>query len=509
MNPSLNDAQRVTRNSLAQLANFLAVSVSKFLIVVAIARFRGVEEVGAFSFVLTFVMTFGVLNHMGLLLLLVRDIGFHREHVHPYVGNALTMSLGLGAIGIITMPTIVWLLGYPSMIVEAVALAAVAMAIDTWGNILNAGFGGHERMDLSAFAIILQETAFFIVGAVVLILHLPFMTIFVVYVISRLVGLGSSTWLYRRHWGQWPRLRFDMHLQRQLGRKTLPYAFSMAMSPIFARVDILLLSYLRNTVEVGLYEVASILFYRLNVLARMFSVAMLPLIARQYGQIGRGVVKYVRPTMKLQAALALPISVGGWLLSAPLIGFIFGAQFMVAATAFQLMALMTLLRFWDTSLGLTLTALDKQNVRALMMGLGAAFNVGLNLWLIPRFGYMGAAYSSVLSEIAVFAGFWWAIRRELDEPIPWHSLGRLLAAALLMGGVVWLVRTTLPLPLTIAVGVVAYTIGVIGLRALSPQETVQLLRILRIRRVPTPVHRLLRLPATEARAFSAAKGEIE
>lgn len=514
MSTSASDARRVARNSFAQLANFLAVSVSKFFIIVAIARFRGVEEVGAFSFVLTFVMTFGVLNHLGLLLLLVRDIGHHRDNIHTYVGNALTMSLGLGMLSIVVMPTLVWLLGYPTMIVQAVALAAIAMAIDTWGNLLNAGFGGHERMDLSAFAIILQETAFFIAAALVLVLHLAFITIFVVYIISRLVGLGSSTLLYRRHWGQWPRPQFDFALQRRLGRKTLPYALSTAMSPIFARVDILLLSYLRNTAEVGLYEVASVLFYRLNVLARMFSVAMLPLVARQYGQIGRGVVKYVRPTLKLQAALALPLSVGGWLLSAPLIGFIFGAEYVVAAAAFQLMAIITLLRFWDTSLGLTLTALDKQGVRSTVMVLGALVNVGLNLLLIPRLGYMGAAYSSVLSEIAIFAGFWWAIRHELDDPIPWHSLGRLLAAASVMGGVVWLMRDTLPLPLLIAVGALVYTLALIGLRALTPQETLQLLRILRIRRLPTPLRRLLRLPSpahtpADVWAFDGMKGEAE
>nr|WP_290666724.1 flippase [Ardenticatena sp.] len=512
MNTPANDARRVARNSFAQLANFLAVSVSKFLIIVAIARFRGVEDVGAFSFVLTFVMTFGVLNHMGLLLLLVRDIGYQRDNIHTYVGNALTMTLGLGLLSMVVMPTLVWLLGYPPMIVQAVALAAIAMAIDTWGNLLNAGFGGHERMDLSAYAIILQETAFFIAAAVVLLMHLPFLTIFVVYIISRLVGLGSSTLLYRRHWEQWPRPHLNVPLQRRLGRKTLPYALSMAMSPIFARVDILMLSYLRNTAEVGLYEVASVLFYRLNVLARMFSMAMLPLVARQYGHIGRGVAKYVRPTLKLQAAFALPLSVGGWLLSAPLIGFIFGEKYMVAAAAFQLMALITLLRFWDTSLGLTLTALDKQGVRSTIMVLGTLVNVGLNLALIPRLGYMGAAYSSVFSEIAIFVGFWWAIRRELDTPIPWRSLGRLLAAASVMGMVIWFIRDTLPLPLLITVGVLVYTLAIIGLRALTPQEMAQLLRILRIRRLPRPLHRLLRLPSpslADAWAFDRVKGETE
>lgn len=173
---------------------------------------------------------------------------------------------------------------------------------------------------------------------------------------------------------------------------------NVALFPIYPRVDILILSYLKGNVAVGYYEVASVLFYRLNVLSRAVNLSIMPLMAREYPVIGRRVVAYVRRAVRYQALVALPVTIVCWALGGQIITLIYGAQFTPTVLAFQIMALVPFLRFVDHTLGTTLTVIDLHGRRALAMALMAVFNIGLNLLLIPRFSYLGAAVASVVTD---------------------------------------------------------------------------------------------------------------
>jgi O-antigen/teichoic acid export membrane protein len=466
--------RRVAKNAIAQGARFAATVISKFLIVVVIARLGDVEQVGDFSFVITFSMAFGVLNNFGLVILLVREIARERERVREYVGNTLTLCLGLGVLSIVATGGVAFGLGFSNDLVIAIYLAAIAMVIDTLGNLFDGAFSGHERMELGAAAIILQELGFLIIGVAILSLHLPFLWIFVVFILSRLIGFVASLLIYRHYWG-WPRLRFDLPIMKGLMRKTLPFAANIAFGPIFVRVDVLMLSYFKGNRSVGYYEVASTLFYRLNVLARMFNIAMLPLIAHEYPKIGQGVVQYVRSAVKFQAVLAMPITMFCWVLGAKLIQFIFGAEFAPSTLAFQIMASITFLRFLDNTLGLTLTAINLESRRAVATAGMAFFNIGINWFVLPRFDYFGAAVTSVITEIGYFLLLYAFIRSRLPNPIEPTALIRPILASLVMALPILFLRG-LPLLILLPLGIVIYLLAVFAFRVFSAMELDFLLR---------------------------------
>lgn len=488
--------RRVAKNTLAQVARFAAIAVSKFLIVVVIARWAGVEQVGEFTFVMTMTLAFGFINHLGLTLLLIREIAQQQERVHEYLGNALTLSLGLGTFYVFIMGGIAAWLGYSDQIVVAVYLVAVAMVMDTLINLFNSAFSGYERMELGAVAIIVQELAFLIIGAFVLYLNLPFLWLFVIFILSRLVGLIASVRIYWGVWGQSPRPRFDWITIKELLYKTRPFILNAALSPIFVRIDVLLLSYFQGNTAVGFYEVASTLFYRFNVLARMFNLAMLPLVARQYATLGRAVVRYVKSAVKYQAVLAMPITMLCWILGGKIIIFIYGPEFAPAVLAFQIMASITFLRFLDNTLGLTLTAIDLQWQRSLTLALMAIFNIAINLYVLPRYSYVGAAITSVLTEIGYFILLFGFLLTRLPNPIELNMLVKPVLAAVVMALPLlllhnWSILILLPL------GAIVYGGAILILRVFTPQEIELLLKAGRIQnRVPAGLQRWLAPPTT-------------
>jgi O-antigen/teichoic acid export membrane protein len=95
--------------------------------------------------------------------------------------------------------------------------------------------------------------------------------------------------------------------------------------------------------------------------------------------------------------------------------------------------------------------------------------VALNLALIPPYGYLGAAAASTITEVALFAGGWWLLRRHLASLSIVGSIAPVLASAAIMGIVVYSFRSW-PLVVVIITGAGVYLVGLLGLRALNAEE---------------------------------------
>ncbi len=480
--------RRVAKNGLAQVVRLGATIISKLLIVVAIARWQGVEQVGDFTIVMTFTMTLGFLNNLGMTVLLVREIAKERHRVHEYTENALTIGVVSGILSVFVMGLVASGLGYSRELVIGVYLSAIAMVLDNLGNLYVAAFSGYERMEMGALAIVIQELAFLVVGAIVLILQLPFLWLFVIYILSRFISLVASIQIYWKLWGKPPRLGFEWPVLKLLGRKTLPFALTTALAPVFARFDVLMLASMRGNVEVGYYEVASTLFYRLNVLARFYNLAILPLIANQYPIIGDKVVGYVKQALKYQLMIGAPLTAIGLVLGGPLIVAVYGLEFQPAVFAFQIMAMAIFLRLVDNTLAVTLTAINMESQRSVATAVLAIFNIVINLYAIPRYGYVGAAVTSVITEIGFFVYVYLVVRTRLPNPFSLEMLIRPAAASLIMTLPLlvvnsWSVWVLLPL------GVVIYALLVMPLRVVTPDELGFMMRAFKADRFLPPALR--------------------
>jgi O-antigen/teichoic acid export membrane protein len=95
-----------------------------------------------------------------------------------------------------------------------------------------------------------------------------------------------------------------------------------------------------------------------------------------------------------------------------------------------------------------------------------SINIALNLFLVPLFGFVGAAIMTVITEAILVGQYLWMLRDEMRQ-LDWGQIVvRPLLAALLMGGTVLALRF-LPLLLNIAIGALVYgalllLLGVVG-----------------------------------------------
>ena len=107
--------------------------------------------------------------------------------------------------------------------------------------------------------------------------------------------------------------------------------------------------------------------------------------------------------------------------SQELIGIAFGPSYHDSARLLGVLAWALLFILPNAVLTQAAIALNRDRAYAVMATTAAIFNVGLNIWLIPRHGALGASWVTVATEAWLFALLAFSMLRwctERDKPVP-------------------------------------------------------------------------------------------
>jgi O-antigen/teichoic acid export membrane protein len=182
---------------------------------------------------------------------------------------------------------------------------------------------------------------------------------------------------------------------------------------------------------------------------------------------------------KALLALGCPIGVGTFMLAGPL-RFLY--SYPESEQALQILALGIPFMFVCNAFIGALNAIDRQLTFTWAALVSMVVNVGLNLALIPRFGYLGASWATVLTEVAIVAMGWFLTARHLAA-MPIVSLSwRILLASLAMGAALYPLRSVHGPMIAgaVLVGVLVYGLALLLVRAADAEELRLLRRAVRL-----------------------------
>jgi O-antigen/teichoic acid export membrane protein len=172
------------------------------------------------------------------------------------------------------------------------------------------------------------------------------------------------------------------------------------------------------------------------------------------------------------------------MLAHPLTTMFLGSDYANSEPAIRILSLALVLGFVNNAFIGALSASDHQLSFTWAAGWSLVANVALNLALIPPFGYLGASWATVATEIVLFIAGWTLTARHIG-PVPVIRLTwRPLLAGLVMGVVVFPMRDFrgLAIAIPIVVGVGVYAGAALLLRAVTPDE----IRLARRALAPAP-----------------------
>jgi O-antigen/teichoic acid export membrane protein len=194
----------------------------------------------------------------------------------------------------------------------------------------------------------------------------------------------------------------------------------------------------------------------------MLNMSMYPQMSRAWPDDPLALRHLRDASLRLLGALAIPITVGSFLLAPEIFGTLYGPKFEPAVRFYQILVLVIPLRILGNTLGTAITSVDRQAQRAFIVGVAAALNLGLNLILIPMWSIDGAVVATLVTESWVFLAYAVLLRRALG---PSHLFSAVAAPSLACVPLALVVTALSPAPLALLIvaGAAAYVVALIGI----------------------------------------------
>jgi O-antigen/teichoic acid export membrane protein len=272
-----------------------------------------------------------------------------------------------------------------------------------------------------------------------------------------------------------------IHGTRRLWRPMMRVGLGLGVAGIFVtlyvKLDQILVFDIAGSRQAGLYAADYRLLDQIQFIPMSVMTTLFPLIAAAYPAHRDRVRNLLQMTAEYLTMASLPILAFTIVAAHPILTFLFGQQFGAAAAALPILAGAFVSISFGYLVGNMVVILELQHLFLRYAAIGLVINVGLNLVLIPRYGFIAAAWVTLVTEVTVMS---LSMRRVLLGLRLRPRLGRLarvLFCALVMGLAVWLARVAgVPFAGLAAVAAITYPAFLALLGVLRRDELVAMLR---------------------------------
>lgn len=428
------------------LKNFAWLSASntgsrflKALITIYAARRLGAESYGVFSYALGLAGFFIFFKNIGIDAILTREVAKKPAEEHRYFSTALAIEIVLL---VVTAFLVIFVAPLFSKLDEAIILlpfVALILILDDIKDLFVAFFRGKEKMELEAAVVVIANLSVVALGFLVLRYFPTPLALTASYAAASMIGVLAAMVLLRPFVKGIVR-NFDRNLVMPMLKSAWPIAVGGFASIFLFNVDIVMLGWWKSAHEIGLYSAAQRMVGILSLFPILVATTALPVFSR-FAHAGEG--EKMKSTMEtilaVLSAISLPLFVGGVILREPLLGFIFGADYVPAADAFVILLASIPASYFMPVLYNLLFALDQQAKSVNYAIASSLCNVLLNLLLIPRFGILGAAFATSCASV-LYVVLMWQLGKKMHDFRAFPVSLKVVISAAAMGAAVFLLQ---------------------------------------------------------------------
>jgi len=446
------------------------LKIISFLYNVYVVRRLGDDRMGQYATALAFVGVFEIFAELGVTQYVMREISRDRSKITDYFWNLVVLRCLLGCVNLALIPYLAFRFGYSGDILLGIGIYTTSFLLAAFGVPLSTVLTAYEKLGYVSILDVVTRAVVILLGTAFLMGGLGFIWLIVGNLISLVVYILLAILFIRKLGISGFAFHVEPSLWLRLIRAGLPFGIISLMLSLAYSIDTVILSKFVSHAEVGWYGVAYNLVFSLLIFMGGFQAAIVPTLSRVYKEDVEQVKRWYRFTVRVIWLISLPVAVGGALLAYPIIIFLYTHEFLPSGLAFQILAWDLPLVMYASFAGNMTTITDEERSAARIYTINTVTNIVLNLILIPRFGLIGAALVTVLTDLISAVQFIFLFRRKLGILFvtPGVFWGTLVAVGLMAGGV-WLVRE-LNLLVAIFTGAGIYLVLVFALRLVKLEE---------------------------------------
>ncbi len=403
---SPSPAPTIRRNAAIKLASELIGRLALFALVLFAARRLGEAGFGLYNYALALGFVLAQLTDLGMQLVLTREIAADARG-DGLVSAALRLKVALSVV----VAAILWLVVGQSVDRGAVFLLSLLPLLQSFPEFVGYVFRGRQNLTVEAWLLAGARLALAGAGGVALLFWPTLLALAISQAAAGLLfAVLGLVWLRRGGW--LARLSEALAVHRllrqraELGyllRQSLPLGVAIFLSIAYLRLAVLLLQLRLGETAVAHFSAAARLTEPAALIPASIMAAVFPAFTLALRHDPARARRLGTRTTLLLLAIGAAVALGGWLLGPWLVPALYGPAYAASSRVFQVLAVQLVLAFVNNSLTHYLVAYGRQALLGVFTGAMLVLHAALCWALIPRFGSVGPALSTVMAELLLTA----------------------------------------------------------------------------------------------------------
>ncbi len=394
----MSQLRNIAHNSVALLLSNVGNKLIGFLIMLSVARFLGADNFGLYTYVFAYAGMFALATDLGLTTVVIRHIAQDEAAGRRGLGNALilrwivtlaayALSVG-GAFLIYGRKEQTWLIALSS-------LSFLSAPLATYTAIFSA------RMKQYGPALVS------LASRLVLLLAVQWLarhggTVAALIAVEVTLGTISSMalWLWSRSLLQ-PVYDFSQSVAWKLLAEGIPLFLTSVFVALYFRIDVFFLKYFYDEATIGIYAAAYRLTEAMPIVASALANSLFPVFCRQINEKNdAALTRLVRSSLKILLVVIVPAALVIAFYSKPVTRILYGGRYQESAPLLAILVLGQVLVYTNILFTTLLVARGESRTFMFLTLAMLALNIILNYLIIPQYGAIGAATTTVITELA-------------------------------------------------------------------------------------------------------------
>jgi O-antigen/teichoic acid export membrane protein len=471
----MNTARRLAKNTLASLLTQVSTPMASFMLVLIIARRLGTSGLGEYSVALSLYFIFQALSTFGFNLLITREVARDSSITNKYFVNGTLLAFSFSIVSAFMMCIAVnWITAAPT-IKHSVYVLSSSLLFFSLALVYQSICRAFEKLEYITIPHIVGNMCKLVFGIFSLYLGYGLVALMVVILLSQIVNFILSLYFCLRFIKK-PVGKLDFKFCIAILSSIPIFTLIIILSTIRGNIDILLLTKMLGTEEAGYYSAAHKLVNLSKLGISCYIMALQPIIFRLFVSSLQKSKTVCTESIRYLVITVLPIIVSVVMLSDRIILLVFKEAFLPSAHVLSITIWILLFYSFNQVLATALIGSDNQrkNLEANLIGL--ATSIGLNIILIPRYSFIGAAIATCTSVSIVAAVQYHFVAKNLFKINFLKFAQKPFAASALMAVVLLLFRNGNLVIITI-MSTSIYVLCLFALKTFS-QKDVEFLRSL-------------------------------
>ncbi len=377
--------------------------LSSLLITILIVNHLGPEKYGVLSLSLAIMTALGAIVALGMDPVLFKRF-ISKEHNEKELIETscyLRLAISLFVIFTITLLNIF----FEELYIGILNILAIGFLFDSFLSFKDY-FAANLKNKFYTYSTLLSLLTQLVLTYILVVKEVGVLYFAFAYLLAKIIQAISLYVCYFsiKHKAIWPRL--NKQLAKSLLRSSFPMMLAASIGLLYSLQDQFFIKYFLSEYELGLYSVGIKMILVLIVLPTLISNVFYPSLVSKFHQKNRELyIKQLESIYAIFFVLGFVAFISMFFASDLIISTLFSDEFSSSVEVMKIYSLLLILTFFQSINNKILILHDLETVIFKRALLALTINALLNCLLIPRYGIIGAAYSTIISELFVVLSY--------------------------------------------------------------------------------------------------------